>query len=124
MQLLAWTYSALRGRYWLGQAFSLGASQHTIFAELRKDAEGFVGTCADLTCRGSRKASSSGKWTVVEKSGHDSRCLLRTMGPKWEPSLFNKLCEDVLLFLGLGPFRNQVMWTEAAVIGLYLPCVL
>ncbi|CAE7209545.1 unnamed protein product [Symbiodinium necroappetens] len=60
-------------RYWLGQAFSLGASQHTIFAELRKDAEGFVGTC------------------------HDSRCLLRTMGPKWEPSLFNKLCEDVLL---------------------------
>jgi len=60
-------------KYWLGQAFSLGASQHRIFAELRKDAEGFVGTC------------------------HDSRCLLRTMGPKWEPSLFNKLCEDVLL---------------------------
>ena len=46
---------------------------------------------------------------MIEKSGHDSRCLLRTMGPKWEPSLFNKLCEDVLLFLGLGPFSNQII---------------
>ncbi|CAE7449220.1 unnamed protein product [Symbiodinium pilosum] len=60
-------------KYWMGQAFSLGASQHPIFPQLREDAEGFVGEC------------------------HDSRCLLRTMGPKWEPSLFNKLCEDVLL---------------------------
>ena len=33
----------------MGQAFSLGASQHPIFPQLREDAEGFVGECADLT---------------------------------------------------------------------------
>ena len=61
--------------YWLGQAFyhSGGMSEHPIFPHLRRDVEDFVGDC------------------------HDARCLLRTMGPKWEPKLFNNLCEDALL---------------------------
>ena len=60
-------------RYWLGQAFSYGQSEHPIFPQLRQDAEQLVGSC------------------------HDGKVLLRNMGPKWEPSLFNKLCEDALL---------------------------
>ena len=61
--------------YWLGQAFyfSGGMSEHPIFPHLRRDVEDFVGDC------------------------HDARCLLRTMGPKWEPKVFNNLCEDALL---------------------------
>lgn len=61
--------------YWLGQAFysSKGMSEHPIFPELRKAAEDWLEDC------------------------HDARCLLRTMGPKWEPKLFNNFCEDALL---------------------------
>ena len=79
-------------KYWMGQAFyfSSGLDQHPIFPELRKDAESFVGDC------------------------HDARCLLRTMGPIWEPKLFNRSCEDVLLTEdpGLMEFCKKVQARE------------
>lgn len=61
--------------YWMGQAFyfSSGTSEHPIFPALRRDAEEFA------------------------EDASDARRLLRNMGPKWEPKLFNNFCEDALL---------------------------
>eukprot|EP00931_Biecheleriopsis_adriatica_P067182 TRINITY_DN4136_c0_g1_i1.p1 TRINITY_DN4136_c0_g1~~TRINITY_DN4136_c0_g1_i1.p1 ORF type:complete len:345 (-),score=64.34 TRINITY_DN4136_c0_g1_i1:43-1050(-) len=59
--------------YWIGQAFSKGTSPHAIFPQLRAAADDLVGNCSD------------------------GKAALRNMGPKWQPSIFNKLCEDALL---------------------------